>query len=998
MFNNKSAMIASTALTAGIALGTVQTQNISQVVKADTVNTSEESTTNSQAVQNNLQKAQDTYNSQKEIVNNAQENLQSAQDVANKSKAALDQANQNVAELEKNGNIQEIEKQIAKQQEVIQNTQKSADNFANNASAHKSAVISAQNEYNQVSVAQNAQAEKTQNADQVAKAAQEKIDQTKAEKLNQDQEDAQNKFDQDMQQYNHYDYQVKQDNKNLSDTQAKLDPAKKVAEIANTHFISATNENTQAQDAKTDALNKVTQKQIAYDQEFGKNGTLGILEKQTNGNLDYENTVKLPFTLDELRAADNQDTDANWNQIVNSSEKAFKDEHNQFKSESKDEDEEKVDPKNLTPAQARQLSEYTLRIINDARSQLNLPKWTYGINTQSLANDIAKDYDEHGRSNRQGHYVEGIVREAKKHGLAIDQNYIEDMYAFYAPLDKQMTMTQVKKELYDNLKGMFLGNVCNPGSAPEYHHANNFLGDMPATYALSLSNQKEDDHDFVTTHFINVTSGKVPLGNGRYISGIVEASKNNGGSWQADPDADKTLNDQINQLKTQSADKLTELNNLKQNLAALSQTAVNTQIAYTSAKTAYDQANKQLKDIQDQISSNKQVLDTDNAKMKQLKQDLANDKDAMKNAKQALDDFNKENQILVSDYQAKAKVAKQEHDNLDSLTKTAANKKQILDEAAAEQTKLDNLAKEAEEAVNTAKQVLAKHQNHLVALKQALNDQTASQKDYDEKAKLVDELTNKLTDEQNNLSQASDNLDQAQKLVDLANSQANENDEDSEDTEVILPEQDSQDEQLGEESNNDQFIVSDDSQPVSNISYSVKDTNPAKNYQNDSHRIILKKVSNKKINNYNQTVVKKVYVPVINHNRNWRVNLYNNQGQETGQTIATNTNWQALEQMMINGQLFYRIGTNDQWLPEKYVKADPKNTDEQAFKGIAHIISTSGMIPLIDENGNFTGKFINPNTTWKVIAIKWVNGQEMIRIGTEKQWVSMKYVDRLVED
>ena len=56
------------------------------------------------------------------------------------------------------------------------------------------------------------------------------------------------------------------------------------------------------------------------------------------------------------------------------------------------------------------------------------------------------------------------------------------------------------------------------------------------------------------------------------------------------------------------------------------------------------------------------------------------------------------------------------------------------------------------------------------------------------------------------------------------------------------------------------------------------------------------------------------------------------------------------------------------------------------------LVDDEGLIPLLDQNGNFTGKFVDPGTAWKVWAIKWVDGQEMLRLGTENQWISIKYV------
>lgn len=1015
MFNEKSAIAAGTVLTAGLALGAVQSQT-NQTVHADTVDNNQVKQAQTSAASQSatdLQTAQSNYNKQKEIVANRSAQAQDATNVANESKAKLDAANQNLTNLEKGGNQTETEQNISKQQQVIANTQAAANDASQKATDHQQQVVNAQNDYDQANQAVQSQTSKTTQAENAAKTAQAKIDQTKETQLTKAQNDAQTKLDQDNAAYQKDDQQLQKDQAALIDAQTNLEPAKKSVTDAEQKLNTAKTANDQAQDAKSTQLNKVTQKQVAYDQEFGKNGTLGMLEKQVDANVDYENTVTLPYTLSQLRAANDQSSDQDWQQIVTASEKAYQAENNQFKSEAKGEDTEAVDPKNLTPAQARELSEYTLRIINSARSQLNLPKWTYGLNTQGLANDIAADYDEHKRSNRQGHYVEGIVREANKHGLKIDNNYVEDMYSFYAPLDKPMTMTEVKKALYDNLKGMLLGNVCNPGSDPEYHHANSFLCDDPATYALSISNQKEDDHDFATTHFINVTSGQHKAADGGTIyTGTVDLSKLNGGSWEVDPDADQAINEQIAQLKEKSAPQLKELNDLKQILAGLNQAAVNTQVAYTAAKSAYDQANNNLQTLQKQIDQGQTTVNTGNAQLTKLKQELTSDKEAVTKAKDALAQFKKENEQLVADYQAKAATAKQEQAKLASLTKTASDKQNTLNQVKADQTKLDQFANEAATAVKTAKQLLAKQEDHLAALKSAAANQESSAQDYQTKVKLADDLSQKLRAEQQKLDQAQSSLDQAQKLAALDNA-SNVKREDG-DSEVVLPNTGDQQNKNSNQDNGQHFLVShqDDQQPT-NLTYSIDSHDQTTKHNEDqSNHILLKENHHENSNNhnnntninisnsFNQTkkVVKKVYVPIVNHNRNWRINVYNNQGQATQQTIATDTTWPVYERMLIGTDWYYRIGEN-QWLPQKYVKvANSQTTAEQAFNAIAYIINTSGMIPLLDANGNFTGKYINPNTAWKVWAVKWINGQEMVRIGTENQWVSMEYVAQLLQN
>lgn len=49
-------------------------------------------------------------------------------------------------------------------------------------------------------------------------------------------------------------------------------------------------------------------------------------------------------------------------------------------------------------------------------------------------------------------------------------------------------------------------------------------------------------------------------------------------------------------------------------------------------------------------------------------------------------------------------------------------------------------------------------------------------------------------------------------------------------------------------------------------------------------------------------------------------------------------------------------------------------------------------ISLRDKNGHATGKFIAPNTTWKVFGSKLIHGIKYYKLGTDKQWVPAKFL------
>lgn len=116
-----------------------------------------------------------------------------------------------------------------------------------------------------------------------------------------------------------------------------------------------------------------------------------------------------------------------------------------------------IDPDNLSASDQKELAEFSLSALNSARKQLGLKPWVYSSGVQKLADDIAKEYQDHGRSIKDsGHYVAGIVRACKKNGLNLDDNYVEDMAGFTIDKEK-MPMGEMKRNIYFGLKQMIFG-------------------------------------------------------------------------------------------------------------------------------------------------------------------------------------------------------------------------------------------------------------------------------------------------------------------------------------------------------------------------------------------------------------------------------------------------------------------------------------------------------------------------------------------------------------
>ena len=63
-----------------------------------------------------------------------------------------------------------------------------------------------------------------------------------------------------------------------------------------------------------------------------------------------------------------------------------------------------------------------------------------------------------------------------------------------------------------------------------------------------------------------------------------------------------------------------------------------------------------------------------------------------------------------------------------------------------------------------------------------------------------------------------------------------------------------------------------------------------------------------------------VYAPVINRNPKWMIQLIDSAGHYTGKYIKTNTRWKYFDVKTIKGMKCYKLGTDKQWVPGKFLK------------------------------------------------------------------------------
>mgnify|MGYP002409982310 FL=1 len=193
-----------------------------------------------------------------------------------------------------------------------------------------------------------------------------------------------------------------------------------------------------------------------------------------------EDTIKLPSGYNDTTVQE-----AVNNPSILDKQTAEGNKINKFVSESKADDDEKVDPTNLTTSQKQEINKFAIRLLNEARVQAGVNKVKTSQRTLKLALDVANEYQINNRdifeNGKPAHYIPGIVKAARENGVNIDDNYIEDAAIIFDI--KPQTMTELKNTIYINLLS-FLFNK------NEYYHASDILDPTNVYSAVAISYAK----------------------------------------------------------------------------------------------------------------------------------------------------------------------------------------------------------------------------------------------------------------------------------------------------------------------------------------------------------------------------------------------------------------------------------------------------------------------------------------------------------------------------
>lgn len=208
-----------------------------------------------------------------------------------------------------------------------------------------------------------------------------------------------------------------------------------------------------------------------------------------------KNYVKLPAGY--LEAVKN----ANWEKTSVPDSLIIKGtEENIFHSESKADDEMKIDSANLTPDQAYEITNFALRLINNVRAENGQKPWYYSNRSYPIAKRVAYLYEQDGKGLSTWHDNKALNEVDKEAGIHTAElmggdnvNYKEDYLN---------TMTDLKRAVYSDVVKMLFSTV-------ELRHAQIMLTynsiDNPTTYmgfSVSWQEHNKDGHQEHSDHFI----------------------------------------------------------------------------------------------------------------------------------------------------------------------------------------------------------------------------------------------------------------------------------------------------------------------------------------------------------------------------------------------------------------------------------------------------------------------------------------------------------------
>lgn len=247
-------------------------------------------------------------------------------------------------------------------------------------------------------------------------------------------------------------------------------------------------------------------------------GSIALLSNNANTSTVQAASITLPSGYTKSAIIKWNQTGKASKALINASKKGMKD--NTYSGAGSDDT--LVNVTKLTTGQQKELSQYTLSLINSARHQLGKEGWTYRKGALHFANRVADQYYTNNRSCWDAdHYVKGIERAAKASGL---NSKVGQVYEDEAGLPISSTyhtnlrpMSVLKNQIYFNVKQMLFGGFSGSDSQmndssryTEWEHAGDLLGCRTKNYdaktkyfGISFSGLKGDESK-VSVHMMGV--------------------------------------------------------------------------------------------------------------------------------------------------------------------------------------------------------------------------------------------------------------------------------------------------------------------------------------------------------------------------------------------------------------------------------------------------------------------------------------------------------------
>ncbi|WP_172983536.1 SEC10/PgrA surface exclusion domain-containing protein, partial [Lactobacillus helveticus] len=411
-----------------------------------------------------------------------------------------------------------------------------------------------------------------------------------------------------------------------------------------------------------------------------------------------------------------------------------------FKS-SQNDSKEIVDLDNIKTSQLNELNEYALRLINDVRTQLGYQPLVLNHDVQSMAQDIAHQYNADHRNiwDNNGHDAHAVNGVGADYGLdaGSDRSTTNGHQPFEelsgAMLDSQMgidkddhgvysagvdsqhksndhktTMDSMKTSIYNDLVNMLLAD----GDGENWGHTQGLLNfgdgtDFEATnpeYKFGWSyNILPNENQNYSDHYIIVNTSSIEPNSRVKSADNVQVS---------------SMADELNKLQKAQSDLET----------AQSETADLKDAQSKAAQAVKDNAAK-ISNLIAAISTDRIALNTAQTELSKLETTLAKAKAAKINADQALSGHNRHVAELKTAFETAEAQAQQAKTKLDKLQETAKASKQVADEqdkvvnqlTTAKQT-ADQAAITAQTKLNVAKQARIAADSKLSQAKQALTE------------------------------------------------------------------------------------------------------------------------------------------------------------------------------------------------------------------------------------------------------------------------------------